>query len=53
MAESALLQILYGFRMAVELQLIEGGGLFQQAAGVRRRDLLLEAGDTLAERQAL
>ena len=51
--QSPLLEILHGFRMAVELELVEGGRFFQHAGVSRGRDLLLEVGDALAERQAL
>ena len=50
-AQSTFLEILHGFRMAVELELVKGGGLFQHVGIDRRRELLLEIGDALAEGQ--
>ena len=52
-AQATLLEIARRFRMAVQLQLIEGHGFFQHAPGISRSDLLLEVGDRLAEGEAL
>ena len=49
--QTALLQIADRFRMAVELELIEGGRFLQQPGDGSGREFLLEKRDRLAERQ--
>ena len=50
--QSALLQIAQRLRVAIELLLIEGGGLLEHSSKVSGRSvLLLEVGEALAERQ--
>jgi len=50
--QSALLQIAQRLRVAIELLLIEGGGLLEHSSRVSGRSaLLLEVGEALAERQ--
>ena len=50
--QSALLQIAQRLRIAIELLLIEGGGLLEHSSRVSGRSaLLLEVGEALAERQ--
>src|SRR5437773_4703351 len=52
-AQPTSLEILYGFGMAVELQLVKGSGFSQQAGIGSRKDLPLEVGNALAERETL
>ena len=49
--QTALPQITDRFRMAVELELIEGGGLLQQLGNGSGRQFLFEKRHCLAERQ--
>ena len=50
--QSALLQIAQRLRVAIELLLVEGGGLLEHRSRVSGRSaLLLEVGEALAERQ--
>src|SRR5260370_17460901 len=49
--QTALPQIADRFRMAVELELIEGGGLLQQLGTGTGRQFLFEKRHSLAERQ--
>src|SRR5215472_10350084 len=52
-SEASLLQIRSGFWIAVELELVEGGGLVQQFGLRRSSHVLLQIGEALAEGQML
>jgi hypothetical protein len=53
MVQSALSEILHGFGMAMELELKEGDGGFEQGSVGGRRELLLEISDRLREGEPL